>query len=71
MAHAGDGSDRAGNAGPVGETVPAAADTLAVPVLAGPDAYRGADVHPAQMTATAMADAAEVAAFARVVRMPA
>jgi hypothetical protein len=71
VAHAGDGSDRAGSEDSAGETVPAAADAPTVPVSAGADRWGEAEVHPAQMTATAIAHAAEVLAFARAGRMPA
>jgi hypothetical protein len=71
VVQAGDGNDRAGSAGPVGETVPAAADALAILVLAGADEYEGAGVHAAQMTIPATAHAAEVPALVAVSHMPA
>jgi hypothetical protein len=68
VAHAGDDSDRAGSGYAVGETVPAA-EGLTVLAPAGADEREGAEVHPVQMIATAMAHAAEVRAFVRVGRM--
>lgn len=70
VAHAGDGSDRAGSGCAVGETVPAAADAPTVPAPAGADGCGGTEVHPVQIIATAMAHAAEVPAFLRIGRMP-
>jgi hypothetical protein len=51
----------------VGETVPAA-DGLTILAPAGADEGKGAEVHPVQMIAAAMAHAAEVRAFVRVGR---